>query len=462
MTLDFGTRSRFSRRQALTAATAGLAGLAAAACGGGSDKGSSTTSGSSSGSAAPSGSTGGSGARKTVEITYWGSFSGGLGDTEKAVVERFNSSQTDVKVNYQFQGNYEETAQKLTAALASNTAPDVSLLSDVWWFKFYLAGALAPTNDLFAQLKVDTKDYEPALFDEGVRKGKNYWVPFARSTPLFYYNKDMFKAAGLPDKAPETWDELVSMAPKLMKGGGATYAFTHPGAASYIAWLFQCVIRQYGGRYSDPQFAILLDQPAGIEAGNFYRQSVVDGWASTPQDIVAEFTTGTAAAMMASTGSLSGVLKNAKFQVGTAMLPRKKEFNCCTGGAGLAVMAKSNDEKKLAAMKFIAYATSPETTTYWSQETGYMPVRVSAAGSAAMKDYFAKNPQFKTAVDQLAKTQAQDSARVFIPNGDQIIGKGLEEIVITKKDAKDTFPPVAAILKTEAKPIVEGLKKVEG
>ena len=349
-----------------------------------------------------------------------------------------------------------------TAELASNTAPDVSLLSDVWWFKFYLAGALAPTNDLFAQVKVDTKDHEPALFDEGVRKGKNYWVPFARSTPLIYYNKDMFKAAGLPDKAPETWDELVSMAPKLMKGGGATYAFTHPGAASYIAWLFQCVIRQYGGRYSDPQFAILLDQPAGIEAGNFYRQSVVDGWASTPQDIVAEFTTGTAAAMMASTGSLSGVLKNAKFQVGTAMLPRKKEFNCCTGGAGLAVMAKSNDEKKLAAMKFIAYATSPETTTYWSQETGYMPVRVSAAGSAAMKDYFAKNPQFKTAVDQLAKTQAQDSARVFIPNGDQIIGKGLEEIVITKKDAKDTFPPVAAILKTEAKPIVEGLKKVEG
>src|SRR5690349_2150251 len=82
-----------------------------------------------------------------IEITYWGSFSGALGEAEKTITDNFNAAQTDIKLNYQFQGTYEETAQKLTAALQANQAPDVSLLSDVWWFKFYLAGALAPLDD---------------------------------------------------------------------------------------------------------------------------------------------------------------------------------------------------------------------------------------------------------------------------------------------------------------------------
>src|SRR5262249_48143350 len=180
------------------------------------------------------------------------------------------------------------------------------------------------------------------------------------------------------------------------------------------------------------------------------------------QDVVADFTTGNSAAIMASTGSLSGILKNAKFNVGTAFLPRKKDLNVCTGGSGMAILSKSSDEKKLAAMKFIAFATSPETTTFWSQQTGYMPVRVSAVQSKAMEDYFKDNPNFKTAVDQLPKAQAQDAARVFIPNGDQIIGKGIEEIIINKKDAKEAFPPVTTTLEKEAKPILDHLSKAEG
>jgi sn-glycerol 3-phosphate transport system substrate-binding protein len=458
--MDTTTTRRVGRRALLGAAAAGagVAGLTLAGCGGGQG-------GASTGASTPAGGTtsGAAGTQaRTVEITYWGSFSGGLGESEKAVVERFNQAQTAVKVNYQFQGNYEETAQKLTAALASQTQPDVCLLSDVWWFKFYLAGALQPLNDLYADEKIDTKDYEPSLFNEGVRKGKSFWVPFARSTPLFYYNKDMFRAAGLPDRAPETWDEMTAIAPRLMSQGGAKAAFTHPGAASYIAWLFQCVIRQYGGRYSDDQFNIMIEQPNGVEAGNFYRQTVMDGWASTPQNIDTEFITGNAAAMMASTGALANILKNAKFNVGTGMLPRKRDFNVCTGGAGLALMTRSSEEKKRAAMKFVAFATNPEITTWWSQQTGYMPVRVSAVQSKAMQEYFKENPNFETAVKQLSRAQPQDPARVFIPNGDQIIGKGLEEIVINRKDAREAFAPVANTLRTEARPILDQVRRVEG
>jgi sn-glycerol 3-phosphate transport system substrate-binding protein len=401
----------------------------------------------------------------TTEVVYWGSFSGNLGKAEQAIVDSFNSSQKDVKVNYQFQGNYEETAQKLTAALQAKTTPDISLLSDVWWFKFYTAGALAPLNDLLAAEKIDTSDFQEVLLKEGTRRDQVMWVPFARSTPLFYYNKDMWAAAGLPDRGPENWTELGTWAEQLVKRDGdqlKVSAFAHPNAGSYIAWLFQGVVWQFGGRYSDPDFNIRITEPNAIKAAQFYADTTQKmKWASAVKSVDQDFVNGLTASSMMSTGALSGVMANAKFNVGTAFLPQQDGFGCPTGGAGLAVLASSPKEKQQAAMKFINFVTSTEGTTNWSQATGYMPVRKSAAASPQMQEFFTKNPNFKTAVDQLPKTQPQDVARVYIPGGDQIIGKGLERIVISGEQPDVVFADVARTLADTAKPVIEAVKRVE-
>jgi len=401
-----------------------------------------------------------------VKVTYWGSFSGNLGEAEQEVVRRFNASQNDVEVNYQYQGSYEDTAQKLTQALAAKQTPDIVLLSDVWWFKFYLNDVLQPLNDFFAQAKIDLGDYVDPLINEGTRKGQVYWVPFARSTPLFYYNKAAWSEAGLPDRGPETWDEFLQWVPKLRKqdGGKTTrFAFAHPNAASYAAWVFQPVVWQWGGSYSDPDFTIHLQEQPAVEAGRFWLRSIAEGWAISSKDLNADFLNGVTAAMLASTGSLAGLEQSAKFPVGTAMLPKGPAgFGCCTGGSGLAVLKGKSAEVQRAAFQYLAFATSPEMTTFWSQKTGYMPVRKSAVQSAAMQQYFQSHPNFKTAVDQLPKTRPQDAARVWIPNGDQIIGKGLERVTIQREDPQNVFNDVARTLTDAAKPVVEQLKRREG
>ncbi len=402
----------------------------------------------------------------TVRVLYWGSFSGNLGEAEQGMVKRFNESQQGVVVDYQYQGSYEETAQKLTQALAAGTTPDIVLLSDVWWFKFYLNDVLQPLSEFFRAAGITTSDYVDPLIAEGTRRGEIYWVPFARSTPIFYYNKQIWQEAGLPDRGPKTWDEFVEWVPKLVRKEGSNttrYAFAHPSAASYIAWLFQPVTWQWGGRYSDPDFTIRIQEPPAVEAARFYAlRSVEDGWAVASKDVVADFVNGVAAAMMASTASLRGITNSAAFPVGTAFLPEGPAgFGCCTGGSGLAILKNKSREVQQAAFQYLAFATSPEQTMWWSQNTGYMPVRKSAIASAEMERFYQENPNFKTAVEQLPKTRQQDAARVWIPNGDQIIGKGLERITVQQEDPAAVFADVAQTLEREAKPVVALLKRRE-
>ncbi|ACL25078.1 ABC transporter substrate-binding protein [Chloroflexus aggregans] len=398
-----------------------------------------------------------------VKITYWGSFSGNLGEAEQAMVKAFNEEQDEVEVEYQFQGSYEETAQKFTAALQANTTPDVILLSDVWWFGFYLAGAITALDDLARQVNLDFNDYEPVLLNEGVRKGVHYWIPFARSTPLFYYNKDIWAEAGLPDRAPETWAEFSEWAPKLVKSDGSRSAFGHPNGASYIAWLFQGVVWQFGGQYSQPDFTMTMTDPNTLRAAQFYQDTVVKNkWAILSPNLNQDFIGGAIASMMASTGSLAGIQANATFPVGVGFLPRETNFGCPTGGAGLAIVSRAPAEKQLAAMKYIAFATNPTSAGVWSRSTGYMPVRISTKQTPEMIEFFKQNPNFKTAVDQLPKTRAQDAARVFVRNGDQIIGKGLERIIVNGEAPSAVFAEVNNELTEGAKPILEDLKAREG
>lgn len=445
---------QLNRRQLLQAMGAGASVLALAACA----PAVTPSAAPAEGDAAPT--------MEQIVVSLWSSYSGKNGEAETALVDKFNAENEDAQVAYEFQGNYEECAQKVTAALQAGTAPDMSLLSDVWWFKFYINQALVGLNDLIEAQNVDIADYQDSLINEGHRNGTYWWVPFARSTPLFYYNKEKWDAAGLPDRGPETWDEFVEWAPSLVEMDGdemKTSPFVHPDGASYIAWLFQPIAWQFGGKYSDPDFTMHMTDENTIIAGDFYRDSVhTDKWAIPSKDVTSDFINGFTAATMMSTGDLGGLKANAHFEFGTAFLPKKDEFGCCTGGAGISILSSSPAENHAAAMKYIAFASNPENTTFWSQKSGYMPVRKSALGSAEMQAYFEEFPQFKTATEQLALTKPQDSARVWVPNGDQIIGKGLERITVQDEETAAVFAEVQATLETEAEPVLAALAKIEG
>lgn len=72
-----------------------------------------------------------------------------------------------------------------------------------------------------------------------------------------------------------------------------------------------------------------------------------------------------------------------------------------------------------------------------------------------MRSYFQENPNYKVAVDQLPRTQPQDTARTLIPNGDPTIGQGLERILVGNEPAQSVFQEVAGQLETDAQDVRE-------
>jgi sn-glycerol 3-phosphate transport system substrate-binding protein len=402
--------------------------------------------------------------RAASEITFWSVHPAKSKEVEEELIKRFQAANPDIKVNLQTAGaNYGEAAQKFNAGLAAKQVPDLIMLSDVWWFKYALSKAITPLDDLISATKTDIADYQDTLVNDYKFNNKQWALPFARSTPLFYYNKSLWSAAGLPDRGPETWAEFETWAPKLQEklGSADKFPFVLVKGDSYIAWTFQNILWGHGGQYSTPDFKLRLDTAEANAAGQFLRDQVYSKKYAyvTPKSESDDFLAEGAASMVSSTGGLSGVLSGAKgkFEVGTGFLPKgPTAFGCPTGGAGLAIPESISDEKKVAAMRFLAFVTSPEQTAFYSSSVGYMPVRKSAIEGPAMTAVYKEKPQFRTAVDQLPKTRSQDSARVYIPGGDAILGKALEAMVLSNADPKQAWSTAATqlqqILDTEVRP----------
>ncbi|MFI6042016.1 ABC transporter substrate-binding protein [Nocardia sp. NPDC051321] len=383
-------------------------------------------------------------------INFWSNHPGSSKDQEAELIKRFQEKFPDLKVNLIDAGrNYEEVAQKFNAALTGGELPDVVVLSDVWWFNYALNGTIEPLDGHFGDAGVKLDDYVDSLAADYLFNGKHYALPYSRSTPLFYYNKDVWAKAGLPDRGPNSWPEFDEWGPKIQAVvGDGKLAHGWGDAKNYLAWTFQGPNWTFGGAYSD-QWKLKFTDPGSITAGQFFRDMIhTKKYAGIKPQIAVDFGTGVIASTIASTGDLKGIKQNAegKLQFGTANLPHPNGPGVTTGGAGLAIPAKISDQRKVNALKFIEFITNATNTAYFSQATGYMPVRKSAVADPSEQDFLAKNPNAKVAIDQLPLTKSQDYARVFVPGGDQIIGTGLEQIGLQNADPATVYANVTSQL----------------
>ena len=387
-----------------------------------------------------------------VRVVFWSPYGGANGKAVDKLVAKFNDSQQDVYVVVQFQGSYDDVAQKVAAALIAKQTPDLAVLSDVTWERFFLNDALEPLNNYFND-SFGPAVFQPKLFGEYVVKGQSWAVPFARSTPILYYNRDAFAKAGLPDRAPRTWSELRSWAPELAKvqsGGRSlrTIAFAKIDGD----WQFQGNVWQFGGAYSKG-LDVTIDQDGAVAAGEWQRQMVhVERAAYMASSPSTDFANGMVGVIQESTGGMKSISSKAKFKVGAGFIPSEVAAGLATGGGGIGMLRNISDERKQAATAFLAFLARPENSAWWTTQTGYLPV-VNAAQDPELKKLIAEQPNYGVAIAQLANARQQDGIRLYGRNANVVIYTGLQQIYSDNANVKQTFSSVAGRLEAIGKEV---------
>jgi sn-glycerol 3-phosphate transport system substrate-binding protein len=327
------------------------------------------------------------------------------------LVKVYNDSQKEVAVTAVYTGSYDETKLKAQAATGAGKPPAVVLMSANFVLDLKIAGDIV---SLEPQLKAEgttrakfLDDFWPAVHANAIVDGELYAIPYQNSTPLLYYNKEHFKAAGLnPDKPPQTWTELVDAAKKLTTADHMGFGL--PEGYDYMGWIMEALCMSNGGRYYNEEYGgeVYYDTPTMLGAAQFVedlvfkhkvmQQGVVEGGA-----LSTNFLAGKVSMMLLSTGSLSFVRDNMKMAFGVAFVPRNVRNAVPIGGGSLVMFKGLSDEQKAAGWKFAKWLSSTETLGGWSRFTGYFSPRKSAYDTAEMKDFMAKNPEAQVAINQL-------------------------------------------------------------
>jgi sn-glycerol 3-phosphate transport system substrate-binding protein len=257
-----------------------------------------------------------------------------------------------------------------------------------------------------------------------------------------YYNKDVFKKAGLdPNKPPKNWDEMISMGKKLTndKQWGVMIPST-----GYPYWMFGALAKQNGQVLMNGEGTkTYFNNPKVVEALQYWKD-LSSKYKVMPEGTIEwgtlrkNFLSGKTAMMWHSTGNLTAVKKNATFDFGVAMLPAKEMRGTPTGGGNFYVFKNTTPKQKEASLKLIKFMTSPENSAKWSIGTGYIGISKAAYETPALKKYVEEFPPAKVARDQLdfatAELSTYQTGRVR-----KILDDSIQAVLTDKKSAKDAL-----------------------
>jgi sn-glycerol 3-phosphate transport system substrate-binding protein len=397
-------------------------------------------------------------AHAQTEIQWWHAMSGPLGEWVNDLARQFNESQKEYKVVPTYKGTYDESMTAAIAAFRAGNAPHILQVFEVGTATMMASkGAIRPVAEV---MKDGGAKFDPSVYISAVAgyytapNGQMLSFPFNSSTTVFYYNKDAFKAAGLdPNKAPQTWPEVVTAAAKL-KAAGHRCPFTTSWISwtqleSFSAWhntLFATENNGFGGTKARLAFNSPLHVRHFENLSNMAKQGlfVYKGRANAAD---VSFPSGECAMMTGSSGLYSRVAKEAKFAYGISTLPYYQEVqgapqNTVIGGASLWVMSGKKPAEYKGVAAFFNFLSDPQVQSASHRRTGYLPITMAAYEVTDKSGFYKQNPGTDVAVTQMIRKATDKSRGIRLGNFVQIrtiIDEETEQIWGGKKTAQQAL-----------------------
>jgi len=364
-----------------------------------------------------------------IEINWWHAMRGPRGETVQKIVDSFNNSQTKYKVVATYKGEYDEVVNAGVAAVRAGKQPHILQSFEVGTQTMMLSGAIYPVYQLMADngYTVDWSQYlQPVLSYYMNADGNLMSMPFNSSTPVMYYNVDMFKKAGLPmlsKEKPVTWDEMGEITAKLVKSGATGGLVT--------GWQSWTQVENYSAIHDLP-FASLANGYEGLGTElQINNDKVVNhiarlkSWMADNrfyyggqkyQGPQAEFIAQNAGLYIDSISAIAKLQKSIKdFQWDVAPLPVEAWMtnpqNSIIGGASLWVFQGLPKESYAGVAAFLNHLAGTESQVLWHKETGYFPITLGAYEQLKKDGYYKEFPYQEVGIKQLTRRNPTKNSR---------------------------------------------------
>src|SRR5262245_41025854 len=397
-----------------------------------------------------------------TEIHFWHAMGGQLGETVNELVRQFNESQAEYEVKPLNKGTYPEVLTGAIAAYRQKNPPHIVQVLDVGTQTMLMSGAIYPIFQLMKEqeVAVNWADFIKPVTSYYSKDGQLSSMPFNSSSPILYYNKDMFKKAGLdPEKPPTTWKQVGDFSKKLMAAGGAKCGFTTSWPSwtmleNTFPWHDQPFATNQNG-YGGLDTKLLINSEFGLKhIGQLaaWQKEGVFSYGGRQGQPDPKFINGDCAMLIQSSAVIGGFKKSVKFGWATGQLPHwgppYKKLNTIVGGGTLWVMRGQKPADYRGVARFMKFISEPHQQMWWSVTTGYVPITQTAIKNLEAGYHFKKNPEQWTAMSELMNARpTPNSLGIRLGNLPQIrdvIEAELENIFAAKKSAKEGLDAAVA------------------
>lgn len=383
------------------------------------DSGSADTSSDDAGGDEPAAAADDAPAAEPITIEFWHAMADDLGLVVDELVDGYNASQSDVVVNATFQGSYDDTYNALLASFDAGTSPNITQNFDLAAQTMFDTGRLVPAHELMA----------PGEADAFLAAPRDYYsdadgmvaLAFNSSTPIVYFNQDIFEAAGIDTPKPDWTFADFEATCEALQAAEVEFCVTF----GTVGWFFEQILANSGGMYFNNDNGrtarateVAFNEGQGVEVFEFLTGLIADGHApnlgNTWSDTDSVFFAEEAAMIFDSTSGARGFQENAAFEVSTAYIPHSNSSErngVVIGGAALWLLDSGDDAMNAAAWDFMSYMTESSPQITWHTGTGYFPVLASLQTDppAELATFWDENPNFVTAINQLADTDTMNA-----------------------------------------------------
>ena len=348
----------------------------------------------------------GSASAEKVKFEYWYGLTSDLGAVVLETCNRFNAAQAEYEAVCVGQDGYEKAVQNTIAAFRAGKHPALLQSFDAGTADLMLSGEFYPVTQLMADtgVTVDWADYFPGIANYySSSKGEFFSMPWNSSTPVYYFNKDMFAKAGITE-APLTWEGMEAALVKVKESGaacGLAYAPSSWIDMEQFSMAHNVPVASNNNGYDGLNTELLYNTTLHVKHMENIQRWIEGGFATIRTQAAGKtardsFVEGECAVFFSSIADHNTVHKlKPAFAWDVQMIPTYEgveRHNTVVGGASLWVLSGKTDEEYKAAATYLAFLATKEEQQFLLENSGYIPVTKSTYKALLDEGFYSAEP----------------------------------------------------------------------